>query len=130
MFSPFKLLYGEEAMKSEEIKHGSCRTEIMSHEDMNTMVDTIEAGKMQAAINLRKYQDETRKWKNKKVRPRHVKEGDLVIRRIPKIKLKGKMNNKWEGPFMARPEACKLRSLDGIDDPYSWNKDMLQKYFV
>jgi hypothetical protein len=42
-------------------------------------------------------------------------------------KMKGKMNSKWEGPFlvaeMPRPEACRLRTLDGVDDPYSWNKE-------
>lgn len=44
------------------------------------------------------------------------------------------MYSKWDGPFvvteMARPEACRLRSLDGVDDPYSWNIDMLQKYYI
>ena len=53
---------------------------------------------------------------------------------IPKAKQKGKMHSKWEGPFivasMARPEACRLRTLGGTEDPYSWNKDMLQKYYV
>jgi hypothetical protein len=44
------------------------------------------------------------------------------------------MHNKWEGPFlvssMARPEACRLRTLEGVEEPYSWNKDMLQHYYV
>jgi len=44
------------------------------------------------------------------------------------------MHSKWDGPFivasMVRPEACRLRTLEGIEDPYSWNKDMLQKYYV
>jgi hypothetical protein len=31
---------------------------------------------------------------------------------------------------MARPEACRLRTLEGTEDPYSLNKDMLQKYYV
>ena len=57
-----------------------------------------------------------------------------MLHRIPKNKLKGKMHSKWEGPFlvtsMARPEAYRFRTLDGAEDPYSWNKDMLQKYFV
>ena len=44
---------------------------------------------MQAAINLGKYHDETRRWRNKKVRPREIKEGDLVLHRIPKGKSKG-----------------------------------------
>ena len=101
---------------------------------MKPSIDMIEAGKVQAAINLGKYQEETRRWKNKKVKPRDIKEGDLVLRRTPKAKQKGKMYSKWEGPFivasMARPEACRLRTLEGTEDPYSWNKDMLQKYYV
>ena len=132
-FTPFKLLYGEEAMTPEELRHGSYRTEA-SDEDIKPTIDTIEAIKTQAAINLGKYQEETRRWRNKKVRPREIKEGDLVLRRIPKSKQQGKMHSKWEGPFLvasiARPEACRLRTLEGVEEPYSWNKDMLQRYFV
>ena len=74
---------------------------------------------MQAAINLGKYQEETRRWKNMKVKPRDIKEGDLVLRRIPFIVAS-----------MARPEAYRLRMLEGTEDPYSWNENMLQKYYV
>ena len=113
-------MYGEEAVTPEEIKLKSWRT--------------IEAGKIQAAINLGKYQEVSRRWKNKEVKPREIQEGDLVLRRIPKEKQKGKMYRKWEGPFivasMVRPEACRLRTMEGVEDPYSWNKDMLQKYYV
>ena len=136
-FTPFKLLYGEEEVMPEEIKLKSWRTtegENTIEEDIKPSIDMIEAGKMQAAINLGKNQEETRRWKNKKVKPRDIKEGDLVLRRISKAKQKGKMHSKWEGPFivasMARPGACRLRTLEGTEDPYSWNKDMLQKYYV
>lgn len=58
----------------------------------------------------------------------------MVLWRIPKGKMKGIMNSKWEGLFlvteMARSEACRLRTLDSIDHLYSWNKAMLQKYFI
>ena len=68
------------------------------------------------------------------MKPRDIKEGDLVLQRTPKAKQKGKMHSKWEGPFiiasMASPEAYRLRTLEGTEDPYSWNKDMLQKYYV
>jgi hypothetical protein len=101
---------------------------------MKPIIDAIKAVKTQAAINLGRYQEETRRWHNKKVRPRVIKEGDLVLCRIPKNKLKGKMHSKWKGPFlvtsMARPEACRLRTLDGAEGPYFWNKDMLQRYYV
>ena len=136
-FTPFKILYGEEAVTPEEIKLKSWRTVEGAdniEEDIKPSIDTIEACKIQVAINLGKYQKETRRWKNKKVKPRNIKEGDLVLRRISKAKQKGKMHSKWEGPFivasMARPEACRLRTLEGTEDPYSWNKDMLQKYYV
>ena len=124
-FTPFKLLYSEEAITPEEIKLKSWRIAEgtdMIEEDMKPSIDTIEAGKIQAAINLGKYQEETPRWKNNKVKPRDIKVGDLVLRRIPKAKQKGKMHSKWEGPFivasMARPEACRLRSLEGTEDPY------------
>ena len=119
-------MYGKEAVTPEEIKLKSCRTAEGAdniEEDMKPSIDTIEAGKIQAAINLGKYQEEMRRWKNKKVRPRDIKEGDLMLRRILKAKQKGKMHSKWEGPFivasMTRPEACRLRTLEGTEDPYS-----------
>jgi len=98
-FTPFKLLYGEEAMTPEELRHRSYRIE-NPDEDMKPTIDTIEAVKTQAAINLCRYQEETRRWRNKKVKPREIKVGELVLRRIPKGKLKGKMHSKWEGPFL------------------------------
>ena len=120
-------------MTPEELRHESYRTEAPD-EDINPTIDTIEAIKTQAAINLGKYQEETQRWRNKKVRPREIKEGDLILRRIPKSKQQGKMHCKWEGPFlvasMARPEAYRLLTLEGVEEPYSWNKDMLQRYFV
>ena len=72
-FTPLKLLYGEEAMTLEELKHGSCRVHSPEelHEDMKTTIDSIKVVKIQAAINLGKYQDETRRWRNKKVVDAH-----------------------------------------------------------
>jgi hypothetical protein len=58
-FSPFNLLYGEEAMTPEEIKFGSWRTRASTNEDLAATVDIIEMVKLQAAQNLSKYQDET-----------------------------------------------------------------------
>ena len=61
-FTPFKLLYGEEAITLEEIKLKSWRTAEGAEnveEDIKPSIDAIEAGKIQAAINLGKYQEET-----------------------------------------------------------------------
>jgi hypothetical protein len=57
-----------------------------------------------------------------------------VLRKVPKGKMKGKMQGKWEGPFIATTTAnevaFKLRRLTGDEERYTWNVDMLQKYFV
>ena len=61
-FTPFKLLYFEEAVMPEEIKLKSRRTSEGAdkiEEDIKPSIDTIEAGKIRAAINLGKYQEET-----------------------------------------------------------------------
>ena len=108
-------------MTPEELRHGSYRTEAPD-EDIKPTIDTIEAIKTQAAINLGRYQEETRRWRNK-VRPQEIKEGDFILCRIPKRKQQGKMHSKWEGPFlvasMTRPEARRLRTLEGVEEPYS-----------
>jgi hypothetical protein len=121
-------------MTLEEIKFRSWRIEENPRKDLAAIVDIIETVKLQAAANLNKYQEETQRWKNKKVKPREIKEGDLILRCVPKGKMKVKMNSKWEGLFlvmeMSRPESYRLQTLEGVDNPYSWNKDMLQKYFV
>ena len=46
-FTPFNLLYGEEAMTPEELRHGSYRTEAPD-EDIKPTIDMIEAIKTQA----------------------------------------------------------------------------------
>ena len=61
-FTPFKLLYGEETVTPEEIKLKSWRTTKAIDtigEDIKPSIYTIEAGKVQAAINLGKYQEDT-----------------------------------------------------------------------
>jgi hypothetical protein len=44
------------------------------------------------------------------------------------------MHCKWEEPFIATATtteaAFKLRRMSGEEEPYKWNVDMLQKYFV
>jgi hypothetical protein len=100
-FSPFKLLYGEEAMLPEELCLGTWRDTPSSDEDLKASVQNIEEVLLQAAANLSSYQDETRRWKIKKIWPKLIRSEDLMLRKVPKGKLKSKMHRKWEGPFIA-----------------------------
>lgn len=100
-------------MAPKELKLGSWRATSNTTKDMSATINNIKTIKFQVAANLNKYQDETQRWKNKKIKSRAIKEGDLVLFRVPKGKMKGKMNSKWDGPFliaeMVMPEACMLR---------------------
>jgi hypothetical protein len=66
-FSPFKLLYGEEAMLPEELCLGTWRDVPPSDEAVKTSVQNIEEARLQAGTNFLSYQEETRRWKNKKI---------------------------------------------------------------
>jgi hypothetical protein len=69
-FTPFKLLFGDEAITPEEAKAGSIRT-VASEEDKadySVEKDAIEGIRLQAVENTNKYQAETIKWRDRKVR--------------------------------------------------------------
>jgi hypothetical protein len=116
-------------MLPEELCLGTWRDIPSSDKDLKASVQNIEEVRLQAAINMSSYQEETRRWQNKKIRPKLIRSGDLVLRKIPKGRLKGKMHGKWEGPFIATATsnevAFKLCRLTGEEEPYTMNVDML-----
>jgi hypothetical protein len=69
-FTPFKLLFGDEAITLEEAKAGSIRTvaSIEDEADYQVAKDTIERTRLQAVENINKYKVETIKWRDRKVR--------------------------------------------------------------
>jgi hypothetical protein len=84
-FTPFKLLFGDEAITPEEAKTGSIRTTASVEEEANSQItkDTIEGTRLHATEHINKYQAETIKWRDRKVRlknikPRHCKTQILV----------------------------------------------------
>jgi hypothetical protein len=60
-FTPFKLLFGDEAITPEEVKAGSIRTSASAEDeaDYHIAKDTIEGTGLQAVENINKYQAET-----------------------------------------------------------------------
>jgi hypothetical protein len=132
-FTPFKLLYGEKAVIPEEVKLGSLRTdqEPQNKEDTNLAIDRREEDMLQVLSNIEKYQDEMRRWRNKKVHEQKISTGDMVLPR--KTRGIGKLEEKWEGPFLVsetRQVAYRLQTLEGEEVPYSWNQHKLQKYWL
>jgi hypothetical protein len=97
-FTPFKLLFGDEAITPEEAKAGSIRTAASAEDeaDYHVAKDTIEGTKLQVVENINKYQVETIKWRDIKVRLKNIKPVHLVLQRVVnpdtvgKLQLKGK----------------------------------------
>jgi hypothetical protein len=69
-FTPFKLLFGDEAITPEEAKAGSIRIIASAEDEADYQVtkDTIEGTRLQAIGHINKYQDETINWRDRKVR--------------------------------------------------------------
>jgi transposase InsO family protein len=135
-FTPFKLLFGDEAITPEEARTGSIRTlaSIEDEADCQIIKDTIEGTRLQAIEHINKYQAEIIKWRDRKVRLKNIKPGHLVLRRIANPDIVGKFHLKWEGPFLvvssSRPSSYRLKDMDGKDIPRSWNADELRRYYV
>jgi hypothetical protein len=83
-FTPFRLLFGTEAMTPEEIKNDSMRVlkaKEIEEIDQKVEKDMIELTILEAAENIEKYQKETKAWRDKKVVRKDIKTGDLVLKR-------------------------------------------------
>jgi hypothetical protein len=134
-FTPFKLLFGDEAITPEEARKGSIRT-LASTEEENCKItkDTIEGTRLQAVDHINKYQAETIKWRHQKVKLKNIRPGHLVLRRVANPDIVGKLQLKWEGPFLVisslRPGSYRLKELDDNDIPRYWNVDELRRYYV
>jgi hypothetical protein len=135
-FTPFKLLFGDEAITPEEAKTGSIRKAASAEDeaDYHMAKDTIEGTRLQAMQNINKYQAETIKWRDRKVQLKNIKPGHSVLQRVANPDTIGKLQLKWEEPFLvvslSRPGSYRLKDMDGNDIPRSWNEDELQRYYV
>ena len=83
-FTPFKLLFIDEAITLEEARAGSIRTldSVEDDEDCKITKDIIEGTRLQAINHINKYQAEKVKWRDRKVRLKNIKSGHLVLRRV------------------------------------------------
>jgi hypothetical protein len=92
-FTPFKLLYGEEPVTLEEIKFRSARTraETTYSPTKAKSKDLLEPECMKVVENLQSYQNKTRAWRDKKVKPKHIEAEDLVLLRSPRMEASGKL---------------------------------------
>jgi hypothetical protein len=104
-FTPFRLLFGTEAMTQEEIKNESMRVlkaKEIEEVDQKVEKDMIEQTTLEAVENIEKYQKETKAWEDKKVVRKGIKINDLVLKRKKNWENLGKLHESWEGPYIAK----------------------------
>ncbi|XP_025640747.1 uncharacterized protein [Arachis hypogaea] len=137
--TPFRLMFGSDAMIPVEISQGSVRTTYLD-EDTNDQtreaeLDLLEEVREESRIRHEAMQQLTRRKYNTRVRPRTLQQGDLVLRRLEDVQKspgEGKLAANWEGPFRVIQVhgrgAYSLQTLEGDNLPNTWNITSLRLY--
>jgi hypothetical protein len=103
-------------------------------EDEEYSKETIEGIKLEVVDNILKYQDQTKKWRDKSIVRKDIKEGDLVLRRKSNAATAKKMQPKWEGPYTAtaagRPGSFFLTDSEGKTTLHTWNISNLRRFYI
>ncbi|XP_016195666.1 uncharacterized protein LOC107636688 [Arachis ipaensis] len=137
--TPFRLMFGSDAMIPVKISQGSVRTTYLD-EDTNDQtreaeLDLLEEVREESRIRHEAMQQLTRRKYNTRVRPRTLQQGDLVLRRLEDVRKppgEGKLAANWEGPFriiqVHGRGAYSLQTLEGDNLPNTWNITSLRLY--
>ncbi|XP_057811864.1 uncharacterized protein LOC131026111 [Salvia miltiorrhiza] len=102
--APFTLVYGSNAVIPAEARLESYRITTYDTEHNSelrrTELDLVEAQREEAQIRAAKYKSIIKAGYDKRVRARKLAKGDLVLKRADALKLVGKFEPNWEGPFI------------------------------
>ncbi|XP_070015192.1 uncharacterized protein [Nicotiana sylvestris] len=141
--TPYLLVYGTEAVIPAEVEISSLRIIVEDEIEESEWVKTrlsqltlIDEKRMVAVCHRQLYQQRMAHAYNKKVRPRNLKVGQLVIRRIlpHHQEAEGKFVPNWKGPYIIRkifPKgALYLGDIKGNDPEAAVNADAVKRYYV
>ncbi|XP_015966622.1 uncharacterized protein LOC107490362 [Arachis duranensis] len=137
--TPFKLVYGAEALIPVEVSVPTLRTEFYDQSNnlqaRTAELDIVEEERDISAIKQRARKQYLERRHNRKVVHRSFNNGDLVLRRTEeaqKSPAHGKLAANWEGPFRVLQNlgkgAYKLETLKGDQLPGTWNVSSLRGY--
>ena len=141
--TPYSLAYGVEAVLPVEIEMGSLRVtleqQISETEWAQSRFDQLsllDERRLRAADHVQAYQRKMARAFKKRVKPRPLQRGDLVLRILRGLAgdPRGKFRPTWSGPYIIKeltPEgATWLTDLDGNQFSEPTNVDQLKKYYV
>ncbi|XP_072052199.1 uncharacterized protein [Arachis hypogaea] len=135
--TPFRLVYGSEAMIPLEISQQSLRTQAENHDQARQAeLNLIEEVRNTASIRHRALQQQLGRRHAKRVQPRSFNIGDLVLRKTEEARRPpshGKLAATWDGPYRVLEVlgrgAYRLEHLDGTKLPSTWNINSLKQYY-
>ena len=141
--TPYSLVYGMEAVLPVEIEMGSLTITLeqqisetewaQSHFDQLSLLDER---RLRAADHFQAYKRKMARAFKKRVKPRPLQRGDLVLRILRGLAgdPRGKFRPTWSGPYIIielTPEGVAwLTDLDGNQFAEPTNVDQLKKYYV
>ena len=141
--TPYSLVYGMEAVLPIEIETGSLTValeqQISEAEWVQSWLDQLsllDERRLRAIDHIQAYQRKMARSFKKRVKPRSLQRGDLVLRVLRGLVTdpKGKFRPNWSGPYIIReltPEgAAWLMDLDGNQFSEPANVDQLKKFYV
>nr|CAN73642.1 hypothetical protein VITISV_007331 [Vitis vinifera] len=120
----YSLMYGMEAVFPVETEMGSLR------------LNLLDERRLRAADHVQAYQRNMARAFKKRVKPRPLQKGDLVLRILGGLigDPRGKFRPSWNGPYVIREltleGAAWLTNLDGNQFLEPTNVDQLKKYYV
>ncbi|XP_047313953.1 uncharacterized protein LOC124917607 [Impatiens glandulifera] len=139
--TPYSLVYGMEAVQPIELELPTLRVLLESHvieedwlKSRYDQLSLMEDRRLDALCKTQAYQQRMARAFNKKVKPRHLVVGDLVLRKTRELQdPRGKFQPPWEGPFIIKQifsgGAVRLATLDGDECSSPFNLDTLKKYY-
>ncbi|GAV73545.1 hypothetical protein CFOL_v3_17029 [Cephalotus follicularis] len=111
-------------------------TEDNNEEGLRCLLDLVEELRDKSAIRVTAYQQRVSRYYNRRVSPRPLRQGDLVLRNsaiADPTGTRGKLAPAWEGPYkikmVLRPGTFKFETLGGMEISRAWNAEHLRKYY-
>nr|KYP56486.1 Gypsy retrotransposon integrase-like protein 1 [Cajanus cajan] len=138
--TPFRLVYGSDAMIPVEIGEPSFRRahydESNNEAELRENLDSVEEIRDQAQVVAEATKQRYKRRFDSRVKPREFREGDLIWRATGEARKDprhGKLAPNWDGPFRIQHNlnngAYKLEHLSGEPIPRTWNSSHLKMYY-
>ncbi|XP_057432551.1 uncharacterized protein LOC130725328 [Lotus japonicus] len=101
--TPYRLVYGEDAMISLELSERTWRVAVFNEEEneanLKASLDLLPEAREDAHLREVVVKQRAGRGYNAKLVPQQIEEGDLVLRRKTRSFDDNKLTSNWEGPF-------------------------------